>query len=102
VICWTRFPSTDELLSQFFRLGGSAFEDVRSALPYHCRVAAGLGTFPHEAAFKLGNPSEATEDAAVVLKCIFCSVTTNTQVAWIKPICTRRGRTHHTCRCGRS
>jgi len=58
-----RVSLTDEPPRQF-ACSGSAFGACEEDSPTSGRVAASLDTFPHEVAFKLGNPSEATEEAA--------------------------------------
>jgi hypothetical protein len=63
VICWTRFPSTDELLSQFFsgpavQLSRASKADSPTAGRVAVLVRSRIGPS------KLGNASEATEDAA--------------------------------------
>jgi hypothetical protein len=53
----------DELLSQLFPARGSAFGGVQRGLPYLCRFASRLSTFPHQAA-EIRQRVRATEDAA--------------------------------------
>jgi hypothetical protein len=47
-----------------FACSGSAFGVSEANSSTAGRIAASFGTFPHEVAFKLGNPSTATADAA--------------------------------------